>query len=52
MSIKIGKLMFLEMAKEKLVFNHPRFINFGFKDHLYILKILKKHQSQLPVQDE
>ncbi len=34
--------VFGDEPREKLIFNHPRFLNFGFKDHLYILKKLEE----------
>ena len=34
--------VFGDEPREKLSFNHPRFINFGFKTHQYILKKLEE----------
>ncbi len=34
--------VFGDEPREKLVFKHPRFINFGFKNHSYILKKLEE----------
>ena len=34
--------VFGDEPREKLTFNHPRFINFGFKNHSYILKKLEE----------
>ena len=34
--------VFGDEPREKLIFNHPRFINFGFKSHQYILKKLEE----------